>query len=107
MLEFFFVLLDFLQTTSGNRDHKHCNLGQSDLNYKTRVLEFFFVVVDFLQTTSRNQDHKHCNLGLSDLNCKTRLLEFFFVLVDFLQHNFKTSKSQVLLIRSVRPKLHK
>ena len=32
VLEFFFVLVDFLQTTSGNPDHKHCNLGWSDLN---------------------------------------------------------------------------
>ena len=69
MHEFFFVLVDFFQTTSGNLDHKHCNLGWSDLNCKTRVLEFFFVLVDFLQTTSRNPDHKHCNLGRSDLHC--------------------------------------
>ena len=69
MLEFFFGLVDFLHTTSGNRDHKHCNLGRSDLNCNTPVLEVFFVLVDFLQTTSGNPDHKHCNLGRSDLNC--------------------------------------
>ena len=70
--------------TSGNPDHKHCNLSRFDLNCKTQVLEFFFVLVDFLQTTSGNPDHKHCNLGRSNLNCKTRVLEFFFVFVDFL-----------------------
>ena len=32
MLEVFFVLVDFLETTSGNPYHKHCNLGWFDLD---------------------------------------------------------------------------
>ena len=40
VLEFFFGLVDFLHTTSGNPDHMHCNLGRSVLNCNTPVLEF-------------------------------------------------------------------
>ena len=68
VLEFFFVLVDFLQTTSGNLDHKHLNLGRSDLNCNTRVLESWFVLADVLQRTSRILDHKHCTLGWSNRN---------------------------------------
>ena len=69
MLEFFFILVDFLHTTLGNPDLKHCNLDRSVLNCNTLVLEFFFGLVEFLYTTSGNPDLKHFNLGRSDLNC--------------------------------------